>query len=129
MQGVMLIYRPYQREPEVRRFAHPPDLGDLKDAIGGGWLEKVPMFHSIEHEGELHPCVALADEEGKLDYRTSGKKESAPDPVNNWATLLWDSALKRGGHPGLLTPTGAVADYLVGAVAVLYGDAEFMGSL
>ncbi len=126
MRGVMLIFKPDVSEPEIRKFARAPDLGDLKDAIGGGWLEKVPGFGSIEHQGELHACVALVDEEGKLNHRSSGVQRSAPDRVNNCATLKWDAALRRAGHPGLLTPFGNLADYLVGQVAVLYGDDEFM---
>jgi hypothetical protein len=129
MQGTMLIYRPGKTEPEVREFDRAPDEGDLKDGIGGGWLEMVPGFTSITYRDELRSCVALVDEEGKLDYRTSGLKKSAPDETNQWATLLWDRALKRAGHPGLITPDGQVADYLVGQVAVLFGDREFMDAL
>jgi hypothetical protein len=129
MQGTMLIFKPNAREPEVRTFKRAPDLGDLKAAIGGGWIELVPEFKTIEHEGTLHPCVAFCDEESKLNYRTSGKPDCAPDPENRWATILWDRALRRTGHPGLMTPTGAVADYLSGRVCVLIGDEQFLQSL
>jgi hypothetical protein len=129
MNGTMLIFKPGAREPEVRRFTRALDLGDLKDGIGGGWLEKVPGFGSIEHEGKLHQCIALADEKGKLNHRSSGKQAGGPDATNDWATLQWDAALRRAGHPGLLTRFGNVADYLVGQIAVIYGDVEFMETL
>jgi hypothetical protein len=129
MRGVMLIFKPYTRDPEVRTFAHAPEVGDLREAIGGGWLEKVPRFETIEHDGALHRCVALCDEESKLDYRTSGKAARRPDPINSWATVLWHRALRRIGHPGLLDQTGAAVDYLSGQVCVLLGDDQFMGSL
>jgi hypothetical protein len=124
MQGTMLVFLPTGREPEIKKFSYAPGLDEVKAAIGGGWLEMVPRFETIEHEGELHKCVAFCDEEGKLDYRTSGKSANAPDAANKWATVLWDQALRRGGHPGLVTPY-----YLSGRVCVLFGDEQFMGSL
>ena len=72
MNGTVLIYKPRRSHPEVRRFDRMLELGDLKDAIGGGWLEKVPGFNSIEHEGKLHRCVAMVDEEGKLKGLNTG---------------------------------------------------------
>jgi hypothetical protein len=130
MRGVMLIYQPHVSRPEVRHFSHAPNLDDLREAIGGGWIEKVPGFHSIEHEGEVHLCVALADEEGKCEYRTApGKTERKPDPTNNIATMLWDQALRRTGQLGLLMPNGQAADWLCGRIVVLFGDKQFMESL
>jgi hypothetical protein len=121
MQGTMLVFLPTEREPEIRKFSRAPELAELKAAIGGGWLEMVPMFDTIEHEGQLHKCVAFCDEEGKLDYRTSGKSASAPDARNEWATMLWDQALRRRKL--------GLGDYLSGRVCVLFGDGEFMQSL
>lgn len=130
MQGVMLIFLPYKREPEVRTFSRAPDVGDLQQAIGGGWLEKVPMFETIEHDGALHRCIALCDEEGALDYRSApGKTECVPDEPNNWATIEWDRALRRAGYAGLISASGAIVDYLRGSVCVLLGDDEFLESL
>jgi hypothetical protein len=125
----MLIYKPGATEPEIKIFRTAPTLDDLKDGIGGGFLELVPGFHSIEHDGELHRCMAFVDEEGKLDYRTSGVKKNGPDQTNNFASVLWDKALRRKGHPGLIGPDGRAVDWLVGQIAVVYGDDEFMGSL
>jgi hypothetical protein len=122
MQGTMLVFPPTEREPEIRKFSRALGLEELKAAIGGGWLEMVPMFDTIEHEGQLHKCVVFVDEEGKLDFRTSGKNASAPDARNEWATMLWDQALRRVGK-------SRVGDYLSGRVCVLFGDAEFMQSL
>jgi hypothetical protein len=129
MQGTMLIFLPNKHEPEVIKFSRAPDLGDFKEAIGGGWIESVPHFNTIEHDGKLQRCIAFCDEEGKLNYRTSGKTASAPDPTNSLATILWDKALRRAGFPGLMTRDGAVADYLRGRVCIVFGDDEFMENL
>jgi hypothetical protein len=99
----------------------------MKDAIGGGYIEKVPGFDTIMVDKVKHRCVALCDEDGKRKAM----------PMNPVATELWDDALKRRGHPGL-TPLipgigmelqPGLVDYLVGPVAVLYGDREFLGAL
>jgi hypothetical protein len=97
----------------------PPTLDKLKDAIGGGYMELVPLFNSIEHGGAVVPCVAFCDEDGKLKHM----------PLNRPATALWQQALLRAGHPGLITPDGKVADVLVGTIAVVFGDKRFMAAL
>lgn len=124
MKGTMMIISAFgenQEEifPEARELTEAPSLETLKEALGGGWLEKVPGFDSIEVDKSVHPCVALCDEDGK-------RKEL---PVNEAATGLWHQALLRGGHPGLMTPYGTLADYLVGVIVILYGDNKFMRSL
>lgn len=91
-------------------------LAKMKAGIGGGWLEKVPGFNSIKIGKETHDCVALCDEDGK-------RKQM---PFNQTATVMWQEALLAQGHPGLCTPDGALADYLVGPIVILYGDQEFM---
>jgi hypothetical protein len=130
VNGSILIFKPNASEPEIRDFVRALDLDDLKDAIGGGWIEAVPGFHSIELDDKLHRCVVLVDEEGKLGHRTSGKPTpSPPDPPNPTATKLWHLALRRLGHPGLVAPGGGLADYLCGQVAVVIGDDEFLSAL
>lgn len=100
-------------------------LEKMKAAIGGGYIEKIPGFDTIIVDKVKHKCVALCDEDGK-------RKEM---PINPVATELWDDALKRRGHPGLapLLPGMALAfglaDFLVGPVVVLYGDAQFLRAL
>jgi hypothetical protein len=90
----------------------------------GGWLEAVPGFSSIEHGGEVHRCVALCNEEGKLDYSTypGHDKRRQPLPFNEFATGLWAAAVN--GNPLSVMP-----DALAGTVVILFGDEEFMGAL
>jgi hypothetical protein len=121
MKGTMLVFDPALIEPKVTAYRSAPDLLDLKNAIGGGYLEKVPMFTSIVHAGVLHDCVALCDEDGK----------SKGLPFNAIATARWEAACRREpayAHLlGMKTLLGN--DYLVGPVVVLYGDRDFMGDL
>lgn len=113
MHGTMLIFRPHERHPMAMHFDRAPTLEQLKKGIGGGYLELVPWFKTVPWQGVIMDCVAFCDEEGKL-------KEL---PVNQLATALWVYAMERstGTHPS--------SDYLVGQVAVLFGDREFMETL
>ena len=99
----------------------PPDLEVFKDAIGGGYLEPVPGFDiAAVLDGVPIACVAFCDEDGK------GKNLE----LNPVATMMWDRALISCGRPGLrLHRYGALADYLVGPIAIVVGDDEFMGAL
>lgn len=76
--------------------------------IVGGHIEGVPMFLSVPVGGRVRRCVAFCNEEGKLRGL----------PVNAPATMLWHRSAGRD--------TG---DVLVGNVAVVWGDEEFMGEL
>jgi hypothetical protein len=94
-------------------------LPKMKAAIGGGYIEKIPGFDSICVGKEVHTCIALCDEDGK-------RKQME---FNEVATQLWNIALLAQGHPGLWTPHGSMADYLVGPIVILYGDKEFLEAL
>jgi len=87
----------------------PPELPALKVAIGGGYIEVVPGFERITLDDGEHACVAFCDEDGK-------RKQL---PVNRIATAAWWKQL--AVNPG--------GDVLVGDVAVVFGDAEFMEQL
>ena len=83
----------------------------------GGYLEVVPHFHSIDYDGAVRKCVALCNEEGKLDR-----------PATDYRTT------RRDGYGGKRCSaiTASVApfpDYLVGNIVVLFGDREFMEAL
>lgn len=120
MKGSIITIKPHSGSGQLATpVAGPPTLQLLKAAIGGGYLEAVPGFDTIEHAGELHRCVAFCDEEGKLNSL----------PINNWATMLWDKAMRRAGGPGLLQRDGTAADVLVGQIAIVIGDDEFMEAL
>lgn len=111
MRGTLLIYSP--DDALVVREVGEPKLELLKEAIGGGYLEVVPHWTSIEHGGKRHRCVAFCDEDGKR----------LPQPVNRMATFAWDAALRRD------CGCGCAPDYLVGNVVVVFGDREFMEAL
>jgi hypothetical protein len=118
MKGTMIIFHPYKRQPQVIEFTREPTVAELKAGIGGGYLELVPGFRTIVYGNVVMDCVAFCDEDGKgrgLD-------------VNNVATIAWDAALRRNGI-GLLRPDGRPIDWLVGQVAVVFGDKEFMKAL
>jgi hypothetical protein len=102
----------------VIEFTREPTLEQLKKGIGGGYLELVPGFRSIVYGNVVMDCVAFRDEDGKRKGFD----------VNNVATIAWDAALRRNGT-GLLRPDGRPVDWLVGQVAVVFGDKEFMEAL
>jgi hypothetical protein len=111
MRGTLLIYSP--AGGVTTREVGEPKLELLKEAIGGGYLEVVPHWTSIEHGGKRRRCVAFCDEDGK-------RKDL---PVNGAATVTWDFAMRRDKG------CGCAPDYLVGNVVVVFGDREFMEAL
>ena len=113
MRGTILIFKPHADAPEVTTVDVPPDLQLLKTAIGGGYLEVVPRFNRIGHDGVKHRCVAFCDEDGKLKQL----------PYNRAATMLWDAEMRRAYG------CGCGPDYLVGPIAVVFGDKEWMDAL
>ena len=119
MRGTILTIKPGRALSTVLEFDRAASLPQLKTAIGGGHLEVVPRFNSIEYEGEVRSCIAFCDEDGK--YKNL--------PTNNRATLAWQTALRRTGHQGLLDARGRAVDWLVGDIAIVFGDDEFMEAL
>ena len=117
MQGT-IITLPSRGPPVGKTINESPTLERLKAAVGGGDIELVPGFDTIEYAGEIVPCVAFCEKESKLKSR----------PINHDATVLWDAALVRAGYPGLLKPGGRMADMLFGQIAVVCGDADFMAA-
>jgi hypothetical protein len=109
---------------KITEFTKNPDSDVFHKAVGG-YLELVPYFDTIHWDGELHQCVAFCDEEGKI----KGKE------FNITATLLWKLALERSGKWVGIESTGnflevrPMPDYLVGDIAVVWGDKEFMDEL
>jgi hypothetical protein len=104
MNGKLIIIRP-SGSPEVRDLHAEPTLEVMREIVGG-YLEIVPFFTTIEIGGAVRACLALCNEEGKLERL----------PFNRRATLIWDSAMRRAGL-GTCSP-----DYLVGSIAVIVGD-------
>ena len=86
----------------------------------GGYIEHVPYFDSIAYGGVVMRCVALCNENGKIDHM----------PLNQGATVAWERALQRTGVGTLYDDKrGKPNDWLVGSIAVLFGDREFMSEL
>jgi hypothetical protein len=106
---MMLLYRPYARDPQVTEFPAEPARADVEATLGG-FFERVPGFFSIDYKGAVRRCVALCPKEGK----------SAGLPLNVAATILWDESLRRDVGVGLIRPDGARADHLAGPVAVIF---------
>lgn len=113
MPGTLIII-PTARDMTAKPLSGDPTevLMEIKQAIGGGYLEVVPGFVTIEHAGEQRRCVAFCDEDGK-------RKQL---PFNSVANVLWVRAVERRG-------IRLRGDYLVGSIAVVYGDDKFMSSL
>jgi hypothetical protein len=115
MKGTMLVI-PVAGKPVATQYAGPPDLPALQKAVGG-YIEPIPYFNEIFHGGQWRRCVAFADEDGK-------RKEL---PYNGVAHICWDAALRRLTGASRRSPSAP--DYLVGPIAVLFGDDEWMAEL
>jgi hypothetical protein len=110
MEGILLLYRPFEPKPEIIEFTAEPEFSELRALVGGD-LEPVPGFFSIEHEGAVRRCVAFCDADGKRKGL----------PLNMTATILWHYALRREMGIGLIRRDGKRADDLVGPVSILFG--------
>ena len=119
MQGTFITIKPGSGGLLATPIDGEPTLPAVKAAIGGGYIEEVKGFTTIEHGGKLHTCVVFCDEDGK-------RKQL---PLNKLATTLWDQALRRIGQPTLARPDGSAIDFLVGQVLVVIGDQEFLEAL
>jgi hypothetical protein len=113
MKGAMLTIRP-DRGAECVPLDRCPNLHELKERIGGGFLEVVPWFRSIEIKGELHRCAVFVDEDGKHKGLTP----------NIFATYLWNLELIRQGRKAQVGE-----DYLAGPVCIVVGDDELLEEL
>jgi hypothetical protein len=124
MKGRMYVIRPNE-STDVTGWHEPPNLKVLQQAVGG-YIETVPWLTTVwaGEDGKFVSCIAYCNEEGKLERL----------PYNAQATLVWDRALRRmedsEGKPvypnGLTGKDGMPTDVLVGPIAILVGDAEFM---
>lgn len=107
MKGTGLIFRPDTQKPEVVNFDEPVDI-DYLQGIVGGYIELVPYFKYILHDGVVTDCIVFCNEHGK------DKKL----PFNIEATARWINVRPREFN-----------DRLVGNVIAVFGDDEFMESL
>lgn len=110
MQGTMLVYRPEAFQPAEIALAKPLSLDALSFALGGLPRLLLP-FNWIE------PSVRV----GARDCRTFVRAITDDMAENPGASTHFQRALRRRGR--LDKPT------LYGPVAVVFGDAEFMGAI
>jgi hypothetical protein len=113
MEGILLLYRPYEPKPEIIEFTAEPEFSELRALVGGD-LEPVPGFFSIEHDGAVRRCVAFCCADGKRKGL----------PLNMMATILWNNALRREMGIGLIRRDGKRVDQLVGPVSILFWTHE-----
>jgi len=112
MRGTILSISPDGVET-ARQFEGEATLDDLQAAIGGGSVQVVPLFDIFQHGEDWHRCVVFCDEDGKVNNLTFNPK----------AQLHWQLAYNASGH------LGALDDALVGTVAIVWGDPDFMEAL
>ena len=117
MRGTLLVFQPHA-VPQVREFSHPPSQEEVQVVVGGD-LQVVPGFRTIRYGAVVMDCFALCNANGK-------HKGLA---MNDLATIAWKEALRRAIDAGLWRSEVMPTDPLVGSVAVLFGDREFMDAL
>ncbi|MET4190749.1 MULTISPECIES: hypothetical protein [unclassified Bradyrhizobium] len=113
MRGTITVIHP-DGTVESKVLDHAAKLDDLKSAIGGGYMEKIPRFTKFKTDTGVVDCIALCDEDGS-------RKNMSP---NRTATLAWSASLA-ATDPA----QPVVLNTLVGPVAILYGDKEWMKAL
>jgi hypothetical protein len=124
MRGTIVTIKP-PCTPESREYDRAPTLDELRAAVGGGYIEVIPHFTTIqwyasgETPGIVLNCVAFCDEYGKLEHQ----------PLNELATEMWAEALRRQGIELIDDKTKKPKDWLVGQIAIVWGDREFMAAL
>lgn len=97
----LYILKPGEEDFTFQDLDHTPKLEELQAAVGGGYIEQVPGFHSFMPPGMTKhvSCKVYADEEGKLRKQL----------FNRRATELWAEALGISTRP----------DYLVGQICIV----------
>ncbi|HEY2533658.1 MAG TPA: hypothetical protein VGJ20_37995 [Xanthobacteraceae bacterium] len=104
MAETLLLFKPQEWRPIIRKLIEAPSAERLRRMLGGD-PAGVPEFDSIEYDRTLYSCVALCNARGAY------KRLHA----NAFATLLWHHARRRNG----LLPN---SDFLAGPVAVIFGN-------
>jgi hypothetical protein len=112
MRGKLIVFDPNGKVPIFVEYDRPVSAGELQGAVGG-YIETVPYFDTLLLDGKRERCVAFCNEEGKLGGL----------PMNEIAQALWADTLAYQGM------TGVIDDYLVGPIAVVIGDQQFMDAL
>jgi hypothetical protein len=111
MKGGILIVR-QNGVIEQRDLSQPPSGQELHNIVDG-YIEVVPSWYDVPVGPTKMRCVAFCDEDGK----NTGKQ------LNEKATQMWDEALQRLGNSLL------GRDYLVGDIAIVWGDNALLAAL
>lgn len=111
MNGTMTVYYPgTPPERRITTYTKPIPLDDIQQAVGGH-IEVVPYWDRFNG---VH-CVVFCNEEGKLEGL----------PRNVYMTDKWEAYLKTGGM-SRFDKDGNELDFLVGPIALITGDDDFM---
>lgn len=117
MKGQITLIIPGSPEPRVTEYTAEIPLDELQRLVGG-YIELVPFWITAKVGRDIAtrvPARVFCNEDGKR----------LPLRRNDFADALWKEAIAADfGHRG--TPQG---DYLVGPVAIVTGDDEFMEAL
>jgi hypothetical protein len=114
MIGSSVIIRP-SAPLEFRNYTGPVEEDHFSDAIGG-LLEIVPHFDQwLDYTGRLRECVAYSNTEGEL----LGLE------VNHYGSAIWNYLADLKGIDYRLRRHRI----LVGPIAIVFGDMEFMEAL
>jgi hypothetical protein len=115
MLGTLHIF-PANPETPTReiQLERPITQKEIEDAVGGS-IGFVTNFDTITYKGKVSLCYAFCDEEARKRKR----------PLNRLATLLWSRALIRRFGAG----QAKLPETLMGSIAIITGDSEFLEAL
>ena len=111
MKGFINTIRAEDGQEIIREINGFPTIDLLQSAIGGGYIELVPGFRQFQFNGKIVDCVAFCDADGKDQMQR----------FNVAATVLWARARR--------CSVLELRDCLVGDIAIVFGDREFMEEL
>ena len=103
MRGTMIVIQPSGEVTKRTYINREIPLADLNKAVGG-YIEHVPLFDTYEGKD----CIVFCNEYGKIQNL----------PYNKPATDLWRQVSMQ-----------EIPDHLVGSIAIITGDREFMDNL
>jgi hypothetical protein len=115
MQGTLyILYASPSATARKVQLDRPVTQEEIQDAVGGS-IGFITNFDTISQDGKVSLCYAFCDEEARSRNR----------PLNRVATTLWSQALVRRFGCG----QAELPEVLLGSVALITGDSEFMEAL
>ncbi len=115
MQGILrIIMANPGSTTRIIPLDRPVTQQEIQDAVGGP-IGFISNFNTIIQEGTISLCYAFCDEQARHRQR----------PQNRAATTMWSQALvRRFGYGQAELP-----EVLLGSVAIITGDSEFLEAL